>query len=211
MIRAERASNILSDSNIARNKEKGLKNKILTRIGIGSALLVGVFIGGLTLGPVFAQTNTTTAAQVGFDKAAGAALGKFQGATIREIEVRTQNGVDVYVVELKTADGSCATATIDASSGSITSTSTGNREGDNDSDDVALPAPKVTLDQAKSSALGKYPGATFVKSELESKSGSLIYQIELKTADGKHIEIIIDANTGAVVTSQVVPANFDRN
>ena len=180
-----------------------MNSKILTRIGIGTALLVGVVIGGLTLGPVFAQTTTTApATTVGFDKAAAAALDKFQGAVVREIEVRTQNGVAVYVVELKQADGSCAAATIDAATGSVLSSNTGNHEGDNDADDVALPAPKVTLDQAKTTALAKYTGATFVKSDLDSENGTLVYQIELKTTDGKYVEVIVNANTGAIVTTQ---------
>ena len=59
-------------------------------------------------------------------------------------------------------------------------------------------AAKVTIDQAIKTALEKVSGKV-VEAELEKKSGRLIWEVEVVTADKKLMEVHIDADNGTVV------------
>ena len=167
-----------------------MKRKFLVGIGAGSVLLIGIIIGGLTLGNVFAQTTTTTAT-IGFDKAAAAALAQNAGAKVKEIEVNNPTAVTVYEVEIIKADGTRAEVNIDAVTGAVVPPSTG------------LPAVKVTMAQAEATALAKYPGSAVVASRLEG-CGTPVYSIEVKTTDGKYYVVTVDANANTVISSNQV-------
>ncbi len=55
---------------------------------------------------------------------------------------------------------------------------------------------KVRLDAAMKTALDKHPG-TIMKIEYEiENSGSVAYEFDIKTADGKTLEVEVDAVTG---------------
>ena len=167
-----------------------MKRKFLIGIGAGSVLLIGIIIGGLTLGNVFAQTTTTTGT-IGFDKAAAAALAQNAGAKVKDIEVNNPSAPTVYEVEIIKADGSRAEVLIDAVTGAVVPPSTG------------LPAVKVTMAQAETTALAKYPGAAVVASRLEG-CGTPVYAIEVKTTDGKYYVVTVDANANTVVSTNQV-------
>jgi uncharacterized membrane protein YkoI len=57
---------------------------------------------------------------------------------------------------------------------------------------------KVTIDQAIKTALEKTPG-TAVEAELEKKHGKTVWEVEVVGADGKTMEVHIDAATGEVI------------
>lgn len=59
------------------------------------------------------------------------------------------------------------------------------------------PHPKITMEQAKATALQKESG-TIKSSELEKEHGRWIYSFDVATTDGVH-EVNVDANTGKVV------------
>ncbi len=59
------------------------------------------------------------------------------------------------------------------------------------------PQPKITMEQAKATALQKESG-TIKSSELEKEHGRWIYSFDVATSDGVH-EVNVDANTGKVV------------
>lgn len=59
-------------------------------------------------------------------------------------------------------------------------------------------AAKVTVDQAIKTASEKVSGKV-IEAELEKKSGRLVWEVEVVTADNKLMEIIIDAASGTVV------------
>src|ERR1700733_3238629 len=62
---------------------------------------------------------------------------------------------------------------------------------------------KVSLADAKATALKKVPGATFKGSELEREKGKLIYSFELKVAGKSGIEEVnVDAMTGEIVNTE---------
>jgi len=57
---------------------------------------------------------------------------------------------------------------------------------------------KVTIDEAIKTASEKVPGKV-VEAELEKKDGTLVWEIEIVTAEKKVMEIHIDAESGAVI------------
>lgn len=57
---------------------------------------------------------------------------------------------------------------------------------------------RISIEQANEIALQRVPGQV-VKSELEFDDGMLIYEVDIRTADGQKYEVEIDAVTGAVL------------
>lgn len=75
-------------------------------------------------------------------------------------------------------------------------------------DDEGTPQPpidpsqaKITVDQAKQTALGQYPGATVKQTYLEREHGVLVWDVELVDASGKSWDVKVDANSGQIVTT----------
>ncbi len=57
---------------------------------------------------------------------------------------------------------------------------------------------KVTIDQAIKTALEKVSGKV-VEAELEKKHNTLVWEVEVVTAENKVMEVHIDAESGAVI------------
>ena len=57
---------------------------------------------------------------------------------------------------------------------------------------------KVTIDQAIKTASEKVPGKV-VEAELEKKHDTLVWEVEVVTAENKVMEVHIDAESGAVI------------
>ncbi|MEK5037705.1 PepSY domain-containing protein [Sporosarcina sp. FSL K6-3457] len=57
---------------------------------------------------------------------------------------------------------------------------------------------RITIDQAMAIALQRVPGQV-VKAELDYDDGVLVYEIDIRTAEGHKYEVKIDANTGAIL------------
>ena len=60
---------------------------------------------------------------------------------------------------------------------------------------------KITADQAKAAALAAVPG-TATKVELDNEDGSIVYKVEVASADGKQTDLSIDAGNGAVLSRE---------
>lgn len=54
------------------------------------------------------------------------------------------------------------------------------------------------MDQAMAVALQRVPGQV-VKAELDYDDGTLVYEIDIRTAEGHKYEVKIDANSGAIL------------
>lgn len=63
---------------------------------------------------------------------------------------------------------------------------------------------KITADGAKAVALAKFPGATINngKVELQDENGTIVWGIELTDASGTVQDVVVDANTGAILSAQ---------
>ncbi|MHB1669682.1 MAG: PepSY domain-containing protein [Thiomonas sp.] len=69
---------------------------------------------------------------------------------------------------------------------------------------------KVTLEQARATALKQIPNGTVADEELEKEKGGtgLRYSFDIKAGNATH-EVGIDAQTGAVLENSVEGANAD--
>ncbi len=69
---------------------------------------------------------------------------------------------------------------------------------------------KVTLEQARATALKQIPNGTVADEELEKEKGGtgLRYSFDIKTGNATH-EVGIDARTGAVLENSVEGPNAD--
>ena len=76
-----------------------------------------------------------------------------------------------------------------------------------------LAAAKISLVDAIHSAMKKVPGGKVVQAELEVENGEAEFEVEIVAADGKHMEIDVDAVTGtagdAVEEKQTSETNSD--
>ena len=62
-------------------------------------------------------------------------------------------------------------------------------------------AAKVTIDQAIKAASDKAPGKV-IEAELEKKHGTIVWEVEVVTAEGKVLEVHVDADSGAVIDTE---------
>jgi uncharacterized membrane protein YkoI len=71
-----------------------------------------------------------------------------------------------------------------------------------DTDRLALLG-KATVDitDAIKTGLGKAPGRV-IDTELRSKNGKVVWEIDIASTDGKFTEVDVDANTGAIADSE---------
>jgi uncharacterized membrane protein YkoI len=66
---------------------------------------------------------------------------------------------------------------------------------------AAAAKPKITMQQARATALKKAPG-TVKSEELENEKGKWIYSFDIATGKTSITEVNVDANTGAIVDLQ---------
>ena len=57
---------------------------------------------------------------------------------------------------------------------------------------------RITLERAREIALAKISG-TVIEEELEKEDGRLLYSFDIRTSEGKVVDVEIDAETGAYV------------
>lgn len=68
---------------------------------------------------------------------------------------------------------------------------------------------KVTIDQAIKTALEKVPGKV-VEAELEKKHDTLVWEVEVVTAENKVMEVHINAESGAVIDVEDEKSKKDK-
>ncbi len=68
---------------------------------------------------------------------------------------------------------------------------------------LAQPARGITMQDAERIALQHFPGATVESVERDVKQGVAVYEVELRDDRGVEHEMVIDANDGRVIRTQV--------
>ena len=127
-----------------------------------------------------------------------AAMAKHAGSIV-SLEAEIENGKPIYEFDIKGNDGKEWEVECDAKSGKVTEEE---QEVESASDPLFSAKAKITQDEAKKTALAKYPGEV-VESEFSVESdGNPSYEFDIKTKDGKEWEVEIDAVTGKVLESE---------
>lgn len=121
-----------------------------------------------------------------------AALAKHPGDVLT-LEAEISKGKAQYEFDIKGKDGKEWEVECDAKSGKVIEEE---QEVANADDPAFKSKAKITQDEAKKTALAKYPGEV-VDSELSIESdGNPSYEFDIKTKDGKEMEVEVDAMTG---------------
>jgi uncharacterized membrane protein YkoI len=162
--------------------------KVLTGTGIAAVLTIGVIIGSLTLGPVFAQTQDTTTPVQSVVQSSGndSAEAKVKGADLDKVEeqVGDQNQVDEQQPQY------AGSIQIDDSQ----------YQGMSEAEEEAALQSKAIISaaDAEQAALAANPGTTVVKTELDNENGVLVYSVEL--SNGKDVKV--DAGNGQILHTE---------
>ena len=64
-------------------------------------------------------------------------------------------------------------------------------------------APAITYAQAEQIVRRHVPNAVIEDIELDDEGGVLVYEVELRTAEGVEHEVLIDANDGHIIATRI--------
>jgi uncharacterized membrane protein YkoI len=121
-----------------------------------------------------------------------AALAKHPGEVLT-LEAEISEGKAQYEFDIKGKDGKEWEVECLAKSGKVIEEE---QELANADDPAFKEKAKITQDEAKKTALAKYPGEV-VETEFSIEAdGSISYEFDIKTANGKEMEVEVDAVTG---------------
>jgi uncharacterized membrane protein YkoI len=150
-----------------------------------AALLVSV--------PAFAAPAHTGAVETCLK----AALAKHPGQVI-SLEAEIENGKPIYEFDIKAKDGKEWEVECDAKTGKLTE-----EEEEIDVKDPRFASKvKVTLEDAKKTALAAKPGEIIETETSVEADGSISYEFDIKGKDGKEWEVEVDAVTGKIVETE---------
>lgn len=123
-----------------------------------------------------------------------AALAKYPGQVL-SLEAEIENGKPIYEFDIKGKDGKEWEVECDAKTGKLTEVE---EEVDIKDPRFASKA-KVSLEEAKKTALAAYPGEIIESETSIEADGSVSYEFDIKTKDGKELEVEVDAVTGKII------------
>jgi uncharacterized membrane protein YkoI len=118
---------------------------------------------------------------------------------IVKMELENEDGIDVYEIDVKSADGVKWEFKCDRTSAKIV-------EKEQELPSAEYPAfaalKKIDEAQARKIALEAYPGTvTKVEYEIE-KNGAATYEFDIQRNDGREMEVEIDAATGKLIKAK---------
>ena len=127
-----------------------------------------------------------------FETAMKAALAKHPGQALT-VEAEISEGKPQYEFDIKGKDGKEWEVEVDAKTGKVIE----EEQEVANADDAAFKAKaKVTQEEAKKAALAKFAGEVVDSEFAIEADGSASYEFDIKTADGKEMEVEVDATTG---------------
>ncbi len=125
-----------------------------------------------------------------------ATVGAKHPGKIVKVERKIEKGEPVYEFDVHGTNGKMYDIECSAKTGQITEVE---EEVETPDNPAFKPKVKVTLEQAKQTALKKHPGEiTEIEYEVES-DGAASYEFDIVGKDGKEIKVEVDATTGAIV------------
>jgi uncharacterized membrane protein YkoI len=119
---------------------------------------------------------------------------------VKELEFGLEDGEPHYEFEILTADGRETEVECNAMTGKIVEVEWENQNMDLD---AFLENARFSPAQARDTALRRVPGK-IVKMDLETTStGVMSYEFEVRTRDGKDVDVEIDAMSGRVIETEI--------
>lgn len=120
---------------------------------------------------------------------------KIKAGIVIKVEMKLEDGMSVYEFDIRDEDNRDWDVECDADTAKII-------EIEEETFGIQHPKflkyMKISLEEAKSVALAKYPGEIIeIEYELE-ESGVAVYEFDINTNDGREMKIEIDAATGAI-------------
>ena len=157
----------------------------MKKISLAVALLVSI--------PAFAAPAHTGAVETCLK----AVLAKHPGDII-SLEAEIENGKPIYEFDIKGKDGKEWEVECDAKTGKVTE-----EEEEIDAKDPRFASKvKVTLEDAKKTALAAKPGEVIETETSVEADGSISYEFDIRGKDGKEWEVEVDAVTGKIVETE---------
>lgn len=127
-----------------------------------------------------------------FETAMKAALAKHPGQVLT-VEAEISEGKTQYEFDIKGKDGKEWEVEVDTKSGKVIE----EEQEVANADDAAFKAKaKVTQEEARKAALAKFAGEVIDSEFAIEADGNASYEFDIKTADGKEMEVEVDAATG---------------
>lgn len=151
--------------------------------------LIPALIASLFLAPTAFAADKFTGK---FETAMKAALAKHPGQVLT-VEAEISEGKPQYEFDIKDKDGKEWEVEVDAKTGKVIEEE---QEVANADDPAFKAKAKITQEEAKKVALAKYAGEVIDSEFSIEANGNASYEFDIKTADGKEMEVEIDAATG---------------
>ena len=144
--------------------------------------------------PAFAAYDSHTGA---VESCLAAVLAKHPG-NVLSLEAELENGKPIYEFDIKGKDGKEWEVECDAKTGKVTE-----EEEEVDAKDTRFASKaKVTLEEAKKTALAAHAGEVIESETSIEADGSISYEFDIKGKDGKEWEVEVDAVTGKIVETE---------
>jgi uncharacterized membrane protein YkoI len=180
----------IRDKALIENKRKGVNRmlkKVLTGTGIAAALTGMFLLGSLALGPVFAETpSTTTTTQAVVPNSNNSSTSLADG----------QYGED----DLKYVEAALPTGEQQPQYAGSIAVNEAQDQGSSEADETAAMQAQATITsaQAEAAALAANPRTTIVKTGLDNENGVLVYSVELSNG----LDVKVDAGNGKILHTE---------
>ena len=147
------------------------------------------------------QAALAAQAQISEADAVAAAAASCPGVAFTVKELEEENGTLLYTLVGTDASGNRVKCAVNAMNGAV---STKTEDQENDAEDAAAQAAlaaqaQISEANAAAAAAAANPGWSFVKSELDSKNGVIVYELKGTDAGGQKQEVTVNAIDGSII------------
>lgn len=146
----------------------------------------------------FAQIAASNPA-VSFGRAAQIAAESLMGSRVHEVQLKIEEGVLVYEVELFRTDGTTAQVYVNATTGAIGAVNPGGGNPGGGNPGGGGGGTAITSDQAVAIAMARFPGSSLREVSTDTEEGVAVYEVSLIVPGGTRTDLKIAVNGGAIV------------
>jgi len=134
---------------------------------------------------------------------AGKAAGDSRpGGFVHEVQLKFENNVLVYEVEVYNADGSSTEVYVDANTGAVVRTGETDPDGGGTPDNPGDTGISVTSDQAVAIALAAFPGLSVRELSQDVEDAGPVWEVKLISPSGARTDVQVLIATGEIVRAR---------